>query len=175
KKPPEGGLLGVSHCPREGGRVARGVKRLWKKPGALSVALPGYFRSTDRYSAGSARRRASARQRIGPQLQLDGLRPVLLAAFEVEVGPRPRRGPERAPFPARALVVDAAVDVLRELARRPRQAQGDELAVDERQDRVRAVAHRDRHVLAEPEHVEVVHPHAVADLRAAGVLHVAQL
>src|SRR6185503_2491088 len=84
--------------------------------------------------AGSPGRSGSgclARERIGPQLQLDRLRPVLLAAFEVEVGPRPGRSPERTPFPSRALVVDAPVDVLRELARRPRQAQREELAVDE--------------------------------------------
>src|ERR1700687_2490943 len=54
------------------------------------------------------------RQRIGPELQLDRLGPVLLAAFEMEVGARARGGPQAAAFPAGALVVDAPIDVLRE-------------------------------------------------------------
>src|SRR5260221_7259811 len=85
-------------------------------------------------------------QRIGPQLQLVHLRPVLFAAFVMEVGARARSGPERAALPAGLRVVDAPVDVLGEEAERIRHAEVDDLAVDYRHQRLAAVGLRDRHV-----------------------------
>src|SRR6185436_8901035 len=86
-------------------------------------------------TTGSAFREFLPRQRIRPQLDLDRLRPVLLAALEVEVHPRARSRPQPSSLPPGFLVVDPAVDVLREEPRRIRQPQDHELAVDERHDR----------------------------------------
>src|SRR5437879_465672 len=115
------------------------------------------------------------RQRVRPQLDLHRLVAHLLAALVVEQRAGARGGPQGAAFPAGLRVVDAAVDVLREQARGIGQPEREELAVGERVDRVAQVAHRDRHVPAEAQDAEPVHPDVVARLGAAGRAHVAQL
>src|ERR1044071_7650988 len=84
-------------------------------------------------------------------------------------------GPEAAAFPSRFLVVDAAVEALREDAHRIRKVQRDELALHQRVDRIAAVAHRDRHVLAEAEDALPVDPGRGADFGAAFDFHIAKL
>src|SRR6185503_4186105 len=61
---------------------------------------------------------ALVRQRIGPQLQLDGSRRVLLAALQMEVGAAAEGGPDFTPFPTSIRIVDAAVHVLGKEAHR---------------------------------------------------------
>src|ERR1041385_8220131 len=114
-------------------------------------------------------------ERVGAHLELDDLRAAFLAALAMKERARAGGGPEAAAFPALLLVVDAAVEALWEDAHRIREVQGDELALYERIDRVAAVAHRDRDVLAEAEDALPVDPGRGAHFGAALEFHVAKL
>src|SRR4029077_6808479 len=96
-------------------------------------------------------------------------------SLEGKFAPRAWSPPQPPSLPPRAFVVDPAVDVLRKEPRRIRQPQHHEIAVDERQDRVRAVAHRDRNVFPQSQNSKEVDPDVITRLRAARVLHVAEL
>src|SRR5207237_3819061 len=72
-------------------------------------------------------------------------------------------------------VVDAPVEPLGVIAHRVRHAQHDELALDQREQRIVEVAGGDRHVLAEAKGVELVDPGVIARLDAARVGDVLEL
>src|SRR5262249_26244201 len=115
-------------------------------------------------------------QRIGPQLELHHLAGRALAAFDV-IGRAARIGrPQTFAFPASIWIIDAAIETLGVEAHRIRHAQRDELAVHQRLDRIRQIAGRHRHILAEPEGIELIDPGVVARLhRARLVLDVLEL
>src|SRR5260221_8211915 len=119
------------------------------------------------FSEGSRSR--SIRQRIRPELQVVDLRAVGRAAFVVEYGARARHGPQALALPAGLRVVDAAVDQLAEEAARVGHMDVDDLAVDDRHQRLAAVHVEDRHVVAEAERVVAVHPYVVRVIRATGL------
>src|SRR5262249_738015 len=116
------------------------------------------------------------RQRIRPQLELHHLAGRALAAFDV-IGRAPRIGrPQAFALPAAIGIIDAAIEPLGVEAHRIRHPQRDALAVHQRLDRVRQIAGRHRHVLAEPEGIELIDPGVVARLhRARLILDVLEL
>src|SRR5450756_797216 len=118
-------------------------------------------------ACGAGPLRRSVRQRVGTHLDLEDLRIGLLAAFAVEVGARPRRGPDAAAFPARRCVVDPAIDILGEEAERIRHPQRDEFAVDQSQQRFAAIGGGDRHVGAEAQRIVAVDPDVIGMVGAA--------
>jgi hypothetical protein len=52
KKPSEDGLLGVSHYPREGGRMARGGRLIVRRRRGVVCRLPCSFRVTGTLQGG---------------------------------------------------------------------------------------------------------------------------
>src|SRR5499427_3714273 len=119
--------------------------------------IAGSTRSADR----------SIRERIRPDLELVNLRAVRRAAFVVEHGARARSCPEGLALPARVRIVDTPVDQLGEEAQRVRHAEIHDLAVDDRHQRLAAVRHRDRHVVAEAERVVAIDPQVIRVVRNA--------
>src|SRR5215470_4238954 len=112
---------------------------------------------------------------IGTELELHDLAGGALVAFEMERGAGGEGRPHRPPLPAGLGIVDAPVHALGVEAHRVRHAQVDELAVDQREQRLVGVAGGERHVLAEPERVVLVHPAVVAGLGASRLAHVGEL
>src|SRR5262249_36096739 len=106
------------------------------------------------------------------KLEMCGLRPVFLSAFEVKHGSCAGSGPQPFAFPAGVRNVDAPVDILREEAARIRNSEGDNRSVHERKNSVVEIAHGYGHVLAEPKCVESVNPGVVARLGASRILHI---
>src|SRR5437899_8805131 len=80
-----------------------------------------------------------------------------------------RARPQRARFPAGIGVVNAAFEPLREKTHRIGHTQLDDLAADQRVQRIRLVAGLDRHIGAEPEYVVLVDPHIIRVLLGAGI------
>src|SRR5439155_25952819 len=74
-----------------------------------------------------------------------------------------------AAFPARARIVDASIHILAEEAHGIRDMDVDELAVDQRQQRLAAIGVRDRHVGPKPERVVSIHPDIIGVVGAARV------
>src|SRR5262249_37561361 len=115
------------------------------------------------------------RKRIGPDLDLVDLRPILRAAFIVEDRAAAERRPKPAAFPARVRVIDASVDILGEEAERIGHANVDQLAVDDGEQRLRAVRGRDRYVLAEAERVVAIDPDVIGVVGTALRVHALEL
>src|SRR5207249_10986065 len=127
-------LRDLSQHPREEEKVAGSGEStpFSERTRPLSAAPAAFARQGS--ATGDSLTGFLPRQRIGPELQLDRLRPVLLAAFEVEVDARARGGPQAAAFPAGGVVVDAPVHILWKQSRWIRQAQRNEAPIDERHD-----------------------------------------
>ena len=85
-------------------------------------------------------------QRIGAQLELHDLRPVLLAAFEVEHGSGRVGRPQRSTLPAGICIVNAPFHPFGEEADGIGHAQIDELPIHQGEQGVVHVARGDRHV-----------------------------
>src|SRR5207244_2671517 len=100
--------------------------------------------------------------RIGPELKACSLGPICLPTFEMEHRSRAGRGPQGLAFPAGVWIIDAPIDVLREKSAGIRNAESDELSVNQREDRVAQITHRDWDVAAEAECIESVDPGVVA-------------
>ena len=109
----------------------------------------------------------SKRQRIGPKLESNdlGLRPF--AAFAVERGAVPSVVHTPRPFQPAFGSSMQAVHALDVESERVGGAQGHELAVDQRQQALGAIAGGDRHVGLEPQGVELVDPRVIAGFGAA--------
>src|SRR5580704_5355982 len=105
------------------------------------------------------------RQRIRPDLDMDGDRQRSLAAFLQPWRPVAFRRPQAFAFPAGFGIVDARIEPLGIEAHRIRDAQRYHLAVDERGEAIAFVSGRNRHVLAEPDRVVLVDPAVVARFR----------
>src|SRR5258708_24038968 len=114
-------------------------------------------------------------ERIGAKLEAYGARAILLAAFEMEHGALAIGGPQALALPAAIGIIDPAIDVFGEEAHRIGHRDGDELAIDQRENPAVEIAHGDGHVLAEAENVELVDPGVIARFGAAGVFDVAHL
>src|SRR5262245_34300383 len=97
-------------------------------------------------------------ERVRAHLELHDLRAAFLAALAMKERASAGGGPEAAAPPVCFRIVDAAVEALRKDAHRIRKVKGDELALHERIERIAAIAHRDRHVLAEAEDALPVDP-----------------
>src|SRR5262245_59752736 len=111
-------------------------------------------------------RTLSVRERIGPDLEVDGEQLGALAAFA-----QPRRAvaagaPQAAALPAAVGIVDAPVEPLGIEAERIRHAQRDHLTVLQCDQATHQVGGRHRDVLAEPERVVLVDPGVIARLGA---------
>src|SRR5206468_5493875 len=115
-----------------------------RTPDELRVAHSSIMPRAPSVGAGSL-----ARERVRTQLELHDLARRPLAAFHVEGCARTDGRPQAAPLPAGIRVVDASVHPLRVEAERVRYPQIDEVAVHEREQRLVAVARRDRHVAPE--------------------------
>src|SRR5437867_9458157 len=96
----------------------------------------------EQHRNGAARR--SSRQRVGTKLNFDGPRPVLFAAFEMEIGSAAIGRPQFLTFPPGIRIVDAAINILGEEAHRIRDREIDELAGHQGQYRAVEVTHDDR-------------------------------
>src|SRR5262249_3216295 len=117
----------------------------------------------------------SALQRVRADLELVDLRRGALAGFAMERRAVAVGRPQRAALPAGIRVVDATVDPLGEEAERIRNAHVDPLAVDERHQRLVAVARGQRHVVPEAGRVLLVDPGVVARLGAAALGDILEL
>src|SRR5262245_41683597 len=109
------------------------------------------------------------RERIRPELEAHYLGQSAFAGLEVKHSSSGVGRPNGLSLPAGIGVVDASVHPLGEIADRVRDAQGDELAVDESQQRVVEVAGRDRNIFAQTESVKLIDPGVIARLGAAGL------
>src|SRR5262245_31450363 len=115
--------------------------------------MPGLYRPlskatlSTKASGGSTRRAAPAigpevalkslvRQRIGPDLDVDGARIAALAGFHQPGRPVAVGAPQAAALPARIRIVDAAVEALGVEAHRIRDADHHHLAVLQRDETV---------------------------------------
>jgi len=98
-----------------------------------------------------------------------------LAAFDVENSARGVRRPQPLALPAGLRIVDASIEALGEEPDRIGHTEGDELAVSHGHQRIFPIAGGDRHVLPQPESVELIDPVVVAGLGAAGVGHALEL
>src|SRR2546425_5578663 len=103
----------------------------------------------------------SLRERIGAQLELHDLARRPFAAFDVERCPGAVGRPQPLALPASIRIVDASVHPLGVEAHRIGDAKVDELPVHQGEQRLVGVAGGDRHVLAEPEGVELIDPGVV--------------
>src|SRR6266853_636731 len=106
------------------------------------------------------------RERIGTDLEVHGHGLHALAALLEPRRAVAARGPQAAAFPAGVGIVDAAVEALGVEARRIRHLEDDHLAVLEGDETVFKVCGGNRHVLAEPRRVVLVHPRVVARFSA---------
>src|ERR1700730_10851010 len=118
---------------------------------------------------------SSARQRVRADLELIDLRRRSLAGLAMERRAVAVRRPERAALPAGVRIVDAAIDPLGEEAERIGDDHVDPLAVDERHQRLVAVAGGHRNVVAKAGRVLLVDPGVVARLGAAALGDVLEL
>src|SRR5712691_4953878 len=109
----------------------------------------------------------SPRERVGTKLELHDLARRPLAALDVERRSGAVGRPESFALPASIRIVDAPIHPLGVEAHRIRNAKVHELPVHESQQRLVGVAGGDRHVLAEPERVVLIHPGVVARFGAA--------
>src|ERR1700733_8225133 len=108
----------------------------------------------------------SMRQRVGPDLDVDGHGRHALAAFLEPGRAVAFRRPQTPALPAGIGIVDAGIKSLGIKAERIRDAQRHHLAVDQRGKTVAFVRRRDRHVVAKPDRVMLVDPGVVARLSA---------
>ena len=69
------------------------------------------------------------RKRIGTKLNFDSPRPILDAAFEMEIGSAAIGLPQSLAFPTAVGIVDAAINILREEAHGIRNGEVDEPAI----------------------------------------------
>src|SRR5215831_12792975 len=122
------------------------------------------------------------RERIGAELEFDDERARIgfrrgagsagggrVDRLDVEWRAVARGRPQFAAFPAGLRVVDAAFESLREKAHRIRNPQLDHLSADQRVQRVRLVAGRDRHIGAQSQDVVLVNPDVIGVLLGAGI------
>src|SRR2546429_1656582 len=147
-----------------GASAAGGSRRRDSAPGARYPCCR-YFRSAMRLP----------RERIGTELEPDDLARRPLPAFDMERRSRGVGREQALALPARVRIVDASVHPLGVEAHRIGDAQIDERAVHEGEQGLVGVAGGDRHVLAQPERVELIHPGVVTRLGAPGVGHVREL
>src|SRR2546427_13307170 len=82
------------------------------------------------------RGRGSPRERVGPKLEACRLRPVRLTALEMEHRPRSGGGPQRLAFPTGVRIIDAAIHIFGEEAAGVWDTEGDDLAIDQRGNRI---------------------------------------
>src|SRR5688572_28224379 len=116
-----------------------------------------------------------ARKRIWPELEPNRLAGCPLPAFHVERGARADRRPETAPLPAGLRVVDAAVQPLCVEAHRIGHTENNPPSVPENEEPLGLIPGVERHVLSEPERVELGLPGVVAPLPAPRTRDVAEL
>src|SRR3954466_14953146 len=109
-------------------------------------------------------------QRIRAQLQFIDAGLFGFAILGVEYSARARCRPERAALPAGAWIINASVDVFGEEGSRVWHVELEHLAVDKCGNRLAAIGHGQRHILAEPEGVEAVDPDVVRVIRTALVI-----
>src|SRR5215831_1165151 len=106
---------------------------------------------------------------------MDHLGVGALAGLAVEGGAGTPGGPDSFAFPTGFGVVDAAIHALGEEAEGIGYAQDDELAVDEGDQGIGAVAGDDGRVASEAEGVELIDPIVIVGVGAAGIGHALKL
>src|SRR5262245_30163529 len=103
-------------------------------------------------------------QRIGAKLQLDDLARRTFATLNVKWSSGAIGRPKSLSFPTRVRVINAAIHPFGIKPHGIGNAQIDKPTIHEGKQRFVGVAGGDRHVLAQPERVELVHPSIVARL-----------
>src|SRR4029434_7567061 len=99
---------------------------------------------------------------IRPQLNMHSDRRLALTRLHMERGARAGRYPQPASFPSAIRVVDASVDPFGVHPHRIRHADGDPLAVLQREVAVGLIAGSNRRVVAEAERVALIDPREIA-------------
>src|ERR1700756_4157229 len=117
------------------------------------------------------------RERVGAKLEMYDLASGSFAAFRVKRSSSAVSSPQAFSLPTSVLIVDSAVHSFRVKSHGIRDPKHNKLPAvgQQRKQRVIPIAGGDRHILAEPKRVELIHPAVVASLGAPWVGDALQL